>query len=335
MTKPYSFDWSDLAFGSKKSVDALNATFIMAPREMSVARFTQIVKEYLPKGNIVLGLAKEPYVLGFEDQPQFRTLLFSSVENILTKVNASPSKYKIYTLSYFQRETKHLIEKLAFSRVLLVRGSWKFAFHTQPTYYALVNRTIPYEMISPFVDEAEARSFEHAVTTELAPRIPKAATSKVYTESEMLALAGSVATLSFDNTFQTGAVLGREVGKSGYRLLTYGFNAIVPYQTYAMHHGAAREKNFSPPNDLNHYDTNHAEVELLLRAAKEKILLEGTTLFVNLMPCPTCTRMLSQTDIAEVVCALDHSGGYAVEIFATSGRVVRIVPSINNDTMSA
>lgn len=335
MTAHYFFDWSDLAFGSKKSVDALSATFIMAPREMSVARFTQIVKEYLPKGNIVLGLAKEPYILGFEDQPQFRTLSFSLVEKVITKVNASPSKYKIYTLSYFQRETKHLIEKLAFSRVLLVRGSWKFAFHTQPTYYALVNRTMPYEMISPFVDEAEARSFEHVITKELATCIPKTSTSKVYTESEMLALAGRVATLSFDNTFQTGAVLGRKVGKGGYRLLTYGFNAVVPYQTYAMHHGASREKHFSPPNDLNHYDTNHAEVELLLRASKEKISLEGTTLFVNLMPCPTCTRMLSQTDIAGVVCAFDHSGGYAADMFAASGRSVRVVRSTNSDTMSA
>lgn len=318
----FHFDWSDLAFGSKKGIDTLNATFIAAPRELSTARFTQLVKTYLPKGNIVLGLAKEPYVLGFEDQPQFRMLDLYTVEKILAKVNASSPTYKIYVLSYFQRETKHLFEKLTFKRILLVNGSWKYAFHTQEPYYVLANRRIEYEMISPFTDEAEARSYETRLNEKLQFLIPKTGKNALYSESEMLALAEQVAKLSFDTTFQTGAVLGKKTGKR-YQLLTHGFNAVLPYQTYAMHHGASREKHFSPPNDLNHYDTNHAEVSVILKALKARIDLTGTTFFVSLMPCPTCARMLSQTDIAEIVCAREHSAGYAVDLLSKMGKMVR------------
>ncbi len=72
--KDYEFDWSNLAFASKKPLRDLAAIFIAAPREISAERFAQLVKEYLPKGNIVLGLAKEKFIDGFDCQPQFRTL---------------------------------------------------------------------------------------------------------------------------------------------------------------------------------------------------------------------------------------------------------------------
>jgi deoxycytidylate deaminase len=110
-----------------------------------------------------------------------------------------------------------------------------------------------------------------------------------------------------------------------YKPLGGAFNKVVPYQTYAMHHGSAREKNFSPANDLNHYDTIHAEVALLINAQKNKTDLAGTTLFINLMPCPTCARMLSQTDIEEFVYSVDHSDGYAVKMLEAAGKKVRRV----------
>jgi hypothetical protein len=77
------FDWNELAFASKKPLNALKATFIAAPRELSAARFTQLVKEYLPKGNIILGLAKEPFVLGFENHLGFRLWDLSGGRKVL------------------------------------------------------------------------------------------------------------------------------------------------------------------------------------------------------------------------------------------------------------
>src|ERR1700744_4481729 len=111
-TNKYEFDWADLAFGSKKPLKELRATFIAAPRELSVERFKQLIKTYLPKGNIVLGISKEPYVEGFEDQPQFKMLKRKSVQNVIRQVNQANNQHKIYALEYFQRELPYILEKI-------------------------------------------------------------------------------------------------------------------------------------------------------------------------------------------------------------------------------
>jgi deoxycytidylate deaminase len=325
----YDFTWEEIAFSSKrKALNDLKAVFIAAPRELSAARFTQLAKEYLQQGNIILGLSKEPHVIGFEDQPQFRMLRRKIVDAVIKKVNTSPSPHKIYTLSYSQRDTKHIFDKLKIKQVVLVNGSWKYAFHTQEPYYVLVKRGIPYKMISPFTDEREAQAY--VVPTE------KEALRKVFswinkntqlypTADTMLRIADSTANISFDSSFQTGVALGRAIPNvvDQYELLIYTFNKVVPYQTYALHYGNSREKFFSPPNDLNHYDTVHAEVEMLIGVQKKKIDLKGTTLFINLMPCPTCSRMLGETDIEEFVYVHDHSDGYAIQMLEAAGKKVR------------
>lgn len=310
------WDWSDLAFGSKKPISSLRATFIAAPRELSAQRFTQLVKQYLPQGDIVLGLAKEPYVLGFEDQPQFQTLHLQTVQSIIDKVNASPSKHKIHTLVYFQRELQYILEKLDFAQAVFVNGSWKYSFHTLPPYYSLVKRHTPYYLVSPFADEPEAKAFANSTV------LPGVATAGTFDDIAMLELAGQAAKHSYDYSFQTGVSLGRKKG-TRYQLLATTFNTVVPYQTYAMHHGAARETNFSPPNDLNHYDATHAEVELLIKTQREKINLAGATVFINLLPCPSCARMFARTDIAGLVYREDHSDGYAIKMLELAGKKVR------------
>jgi deoxycytidylate deaminase len=316
-----NFDWSDLAFGSKKPVKELHAIFITAPREISAARFTQIIKDYLPKGNLVLGISKEDYVLGLESQPQFKMLRPGAVQSIIDKVNTSPSKHKIYTLKYSQRDITHVLEKLNFKNVLLVNGSWYTAFHFRPEYHTLVQNNIPFEKISPFKDEQEAHDYEDSLD------IPEKTPSGHYSDIDMLNIANQVAKRSFDyGGFQTGVALGRKKGDK-YKLVATAFNAVVPYQTYAMHFGSLREKHLSPPQDLNYYDTIHAEVALINKAQKEKLDIKGTTLFINLMPCPTCARMLSQTDITGIVYSVDHSEGYALKLLASSGKkAIRLVP---------
>jgi deoxycytidylate deaminase len=313
------YDWNDLAFASKKPLSELNATFIAAPRELSPARFKQLVKTYLPKSHIILGLAKEPFVLGLENQIQFRMLELEQVKSIIDIVNTSQTPHKISTLSYFQRDLAHILEKLKFRQVLLVNGSWYQGFHYKPEYYIVVNRRIRYEMISPFTDEAEARAYADAHQ----PSPPKLVIERHYSDAEMLVLANEAAKGSFDYaTYQTGCALGRKEG-SGYRAIATSFNRTVPYQTYAMHLGSLREKNFTPPNDANNYDTNHYEVELLVQALRDKLDLERTTIFANVMHCPTCARMLSRTPIQEFVYAQDHSDGYAAHLLETAGKTVR------------
>jgi len=363
MNDPYHIYWSDLAFGSKKVINNLQATFLAAPRELSVARFTQLVKEHLPKSNLVVGISDEPFVLGFENQQQFRMLRSATIQSIVNKVNQSVSKHKIYILHYSQRNAIHVTEKLQFQKILFVNGSWKYTFHTQPLYYKLAQTATPFQLISPFTDEKEARHYADK-TDKIIRRHTDSAfvslgTARTSDQQTIMRLVETVASQSYDYSFQTGAILTRRVtapvkrhhhdkqssraqytlaetqkatstenAKDGatetlYKVLASGFNLVVPFQTYAMHHGAAREINFSPPNDLNHYDAVHAEVDLLIQAQKQGIDLEGTSLFINLLPCPTCARMLAETDIAEIIYQIDHSDGYAVKLLEQAGKTIR------------
>jgi len=314
------YNWADLAFESKKPLSSLKAVFIAAPREMSAARFIHIVKDYLPKGPIILGLAKEDFIDGFEGQPQFKTLKREMVADVIDKVNSSSSKNKIYTLRYQQRELQFILEKIKFSQVLFINGSWHHSFHTLPQYYTLSNNAIPYTLLSPFVDETEAREYE-AEKTSLIPTIKA---ESLLSETEVMQLADQAARQSFDNGFQTGAVLARKT-KDGYEYVDSGFNKVLPYQTSAFHHGATREIHFSPVNDLNHYDTIHAEMALLTGALKNGTSLKGLSLFVNLMPCPNCARNLAETELVEIVYRTDHSEGYAVQLFEKIHKQVRRV----------
>ncbi|HSW79318.1 MAG TPA: deaminase [Candidatus Saccharimonadales bacterium] len=324
-TIDFTFDWSELAFASKKPLKVLHAVFVMAPREMTPKRIAQLVKDTVPTANLVIGIAKEPYIDGFDGQPQFKTLKHSQeLQELINKVNESPSRHKIYTLHYFQREAKYILEKVKFQKVLLVNGSWERSFHTREEYYCIVNNKLEYSYVSPFLDEAEALEYEQSINKELTKSVwPKDPTGP-QTELQMLQMAGQAAKLSFDHSHQTGATLGKRIGKSDkYIFLAHSINKVVPFQTYALLYGAEREKHFSPVNDLNYYDTIHAEVMMVLETQKNRIDLNGTTLFINLLPCPHCARMFTQTDIAEFVYSKDHSDGYAIHMLEKAGKKVR------------
>lgn len=319
-TKEYDFDWADLAFASKKQVKTLNAIFIAAPREISLKRFTELVKRYLPEGNLFIGLAKEEYIEGFEGQPQFKALQQSAIQSVIDKVNHSTSKHKIYTLRYFQRELVPIVSKINCSKALFIHGSWKHMFHTNQIYYTLTNLNIPYQLLPAFCDEAEAKAYDKKMTKKIAVTIDGA---KTLTQQQIFALVDAVAKQSYDYGFQTGAILAKKVADGKYKPLLGGYNKIPPYESYALLHGAVREQNFSPPNDLNHYDTVHAEVEVILAALKSKTDLKGKTLCINLLPCPACARMLADTEITEILYLHDHSDGYAIGLLQAAGKTVK------------
>jgi deoxycytidylate deaminase len=152
--------------------------------------------------------------------------------------------------------------------------------------------------------------------------LPISTKGKIYTDVEMMRIASDVAVNSFDNTFQVGASLGKKRG-DGYELLSNSFNPVVPYQTFAWHFGAQRERYLSSSDDLSHYDVVHAEAMTIIEAQKNKIDLNGTSLFINVLPCPNCARMLCKSDISEIVYSLDHSNGYAIALLEKAGKKVK------------
>ncbi len=326
MNGTHRFDWSELAFGSKKPLKRLDATFIVAPREMSQKRFKQLIKTYLPHGNIVLGVAKEDYVDGLEGQPQFRMLRLDSVSDIIDQVNRSQGKYSIYTLTYFQRELAYILEKIPFRLVALVNGSWRRAFHLSKPYYVMAEQGIRFEYVSPFSSQSEARAYESTVITEIESSVDIPECGVELSSQHIMNTAKQTASYSFDHTFQVGLALGRKTETEDmYTFLDATFNRVIPWQTYVLHNGSSREKYVTPPQDLNHYDTVHAEVEMLIRAQHFGVDLANTTIFINVMPCPACARMLTRLDVTEVVYELDHSDGYAVSLLEKAGKNVRRV----------
>ncbi len=134
--------------------------FLVAPREISQARFKQIIKHYLPKAPLVIGISKESYVVGFEGQPQFRMLERATIQPIIDQINARSSVSSIEILEYRQSDLVAILSSHNFSRVLLINGSWKFTFQNHPAYQVLKERDIPFKYISPFTDEAEAKAYE-------------------------------------------------------------------------------------------------------------------------------------------------------------------------------
>lgn len=314
----HCYDWSEIAFASKKPLkDA--ALFILAPRHVSKKKLQELLKQYLPKGNVVLGIAKEPYVLGFEGQAHFRTLQEADVTGLARKIAASSHPHKLYVLKYFTQETDVIIEKLKPAQVCVVRGSYLHVFHSRSTFYVLGALGIGFFYASPFADEAEAHAYENQNEVRVDP-------VKNGDEVKMLDYARDVARQSYDYSFQTGCVLARS-GSQGYQPLATGFNRVIPYQTYALLHGNARETHHAAHQDTSHYDTIHAEMDMLVYAAAKGIKLAGMSLFINLMPCPSCARTFSQTGLLEVVYELDHSDGYAARIFEQCGiktrRIIR------------
>lgn len=313
----FDFDWTELALDSKHPLNSLKATFIAAPRDISEKRLIQLVKKYLPKGHILLGISKEDFVDGLDNQPQFAMLRQKTAQKLIDKINAA-SPHKVYTLHYAQKELETIVEKLQPVRTVFVNGSWYFSFHKLPIYSLLKSHHIPFKLVSAFSDEAEARAYELSTTK----KIPLVDLGGAFDDKTLLKLTEEVAKQSYDYGFQTGAILAKKT-KGGYSPLLSAFNAVVPYQTYALLYGASRERHPAPPNDLNHYDTIHAEMAILIKAQKTNTSLKGTTLFVNLMPCPTCARTLSQTDISEIVYQFDHSGGYGADMLEKAGKTVR------------
>jgi deoxycytidylate deaminase len=177
------------------------------------------------------------------------------------------------------------------------------------------------KFISPFVDEDEAKEYEESHSA--AAILPSK--GDLLSGEEMFAVADAIALQSYDYSFQTGVALGRNRDDM-YEFVAAAYNAVIPYQSYALHHGNSREKHLSPPGDTNHYDTIHAEMALLVQAVRDGFDLKDTTLFINLLPCPNCARTLSQTNIAGIVYKHDHSDGYAADLLKMCGKKVTRLP---------
>lgn len=306
MTKIKVHHWQTLSSPKQLLSGKSKPLLILGSRQISAERVQQLTKQLITKRPVVWGCVTEQYITGLEDCAQFQTLSLAELTLALEKIKLTKNQ-QLTILQYSQADTVKAIKRLPWSGVIGVNGSWHRAFHYRDEYHLIKKLHLPYKLVSSFVDETEARQYLEQIKPKLVSL--KKSVNQKFSVKELLELATQAGKHSFDYTFQAGAVLA----KNG-RLLLWAHNAVVPYETYMLHAGASKEKKLTPPQDLNHFDTNHAEVELMLKALEQKLDLTDCSLFIKLMPCPICARMLARTPLKKIVCQLEHSQGYAKKI---------------------
>ncbi len=309
----HDFDYRLLSDESKSYFRTQQAVFIMAPRKISAKRLSQLIKHYLESSAVVIGISKELFVTGLEQQPQFAMTSIQTAESVIKRIQRTKPNHELSIVNYHQEEINEVIRLIRPNKLIAVRGSYYLVFHRQAIYEFLAKRHIPYELVSPFTDEEEAIQYLEKLTPEL-PVIDQIKGD----ERAMLKASEEMAKRSFDYSYQTGAILAEKLDDGSYSIVDGAANDVVPFQTSAMHYGNSREDNLSTYQDGTHYDTIHAEMNIVTRALARGQSLDGLSLFVSLMPCPNCSRVLCYTGLKEIIYMNRHSGDYAKQLFKKS-----------------
>ncbi len=302
------YNWQTIKKNQKKKLNQTDF-FIFGSRDLTSERIITLTKKMTQRGKLLWGCFTQNYIQGLENCEQFKTLSINKLENTLNQLilKKPDLKDKIQILTYPQTDSKYVIREINAKAFIFINGSWYHAFHYTNLFYELIRKKTPYKLISPFNNLQQAQQTAKQLENKLDKiKIDK---NKKHSDQQLIQLANQKAKFSFDTTFQTGAVLAKK-GK----VLLLANNQILPFCTAAWHYGSLKEKNFSPPQDLNHYDSIHAEVNLLIKAQKQKINLQGTSLYLNLLPCPTCAKMIAVSDIESIFYQLDHSNGQAYKL---------------------
>ncbi len=305
-------EWETISDKNKSYLKNLKPIFILGGVRTTEKRLSFLVKNLIKQNkNVLIGVLKDKFINGFEGQEQFETQSFEDTKKIINKLETDFNK-KITILFYFQRNTKYILKDIDPSFVLIFNSSFKYAFHFTEIFYTLIKQKINYKLISPFFDKNEALEFDKYYKNILAKKAKKIQSfyGKDKKDIDIKKLLLLEQSLSFDHTFQTSLLFFQQN-----KLIISAHNTIIPFSTHARHFGFLKEKNYSPPQDLNFYNTNHAEVNLLLKALENKFPLKNGEIYINLLPCPFCSRMLCKTGIKKVNFLYDHSNQYAQDLF--------------------
>lgn len=324
-------DWNKLSDKNKKRLAKVrDLTFVAGPIRISKKRFKQI-KTNLVDGTLLFGCLKDDEIPGLEGSPQFRPLRLQELRKALgRRLKAKGPRSKALILYHFHKDSKYIIKELKPAKVIFVNGSWAGQIHYRSEYWKALEVGAKMELVSPFTSEREAKNFEREAgspSTSLRTSGKRMAKlylkTKKYSDRELLGIARSVAKASWDWIGQIGTVLARN-GK----VLAVAYNRVVPYQAYQMHFGSIREKRHIPAQEMLETQlTNHAESEILEIARRQRINLKGSTLYINIFPCPICAKMLSRTEVERIVYSQDHNLGNDIgyKVLEMSGKKLKRV----------
>jgi dCMP deaminase len=87
------------------------------------------------------------------------------------------------------------------------------------------------------------------------------------------------------------------------QILATGYNGSMPGDTHCLDLGYCFKRQIQT-GEHDKYDfcrASHAEANLMAQAARKGIAVAGATLYTTLMPCYTCTKLLSVAGIRGVI----------------------------------
>lgn len=114
-------------------------------------------------------------------------------------------------------------------------------------------------------------------------------TARMSREEYLMAMARTTSERSTCVT-RNGAILARDG-----RVIAIGYNGSPPGQPHCIDSGCIK--------DITHrcIRTIHAEINVILMAARYGISTEGTTMYCTTVPCPNCAKLLTNSGIVKIV----------------------------------
>lgn len=284
-------------------------------------------------------------------------------------------KENILFLEYSYKDTKYVIRELKPDKVIAFNGSWKNALQYNAFYWEILENKIEFLKESPFASEDEAIYYGNSIYAIEKGKIDGKISKKesVFNKRELYDLCGEIKSLSWDWTGQTGACLVMPINenlcdpendfkvgysknkKKGetknsikkkdcigsindealYKIISWGFNEVIPYQAYMRHNGSLRElekaeigKNIELGNSI------HAEMSCLAsfvseenvlkeksftRKKSNKVDLKKCELWVTKFPCPYCASVLSKIKLKKICFFEDYPNDYGYFLLQKSG----------------
>ncbi len=148
-------------------------------------------------------------------------------------------------------------------------------------------------------------------TEHVVPEYRKKVKSKE--KREIIKKAFNEAEKSSDWWRRIGAVLVK-----GNKILIISHNRHLPTDYHLYQNGDPRS-NFNAGERLDIYTSIHGESDIIAKAAKRGISLEGTDIYVTTFPCSNCARLIGESGIKRVYYSEGYSRLDAEDIFRAYG----------------
>lgn len=289
--------WANLSAKQKEYVRSFDKKlFILGGIYVNQEQFEKLIKEYISKDFLVIiGNLLDKYIPKLEDSKPFKVVKRE------TKIDSE----RLFSLDYYYNDTKYIIRELKPSKIIGFNGSWSDCLHFNSFYWEAIKVGAEFQSLSPFKSEDEAKNYCLQFKDNFDSII-----GQRFNADELKKLTLDISKLSWDWTGQTGALLT----DSALKVISYGFNEIMPYQSTMMHNGSLKEREHGEiGKNIELLETIHAEMATIINA---NFSLKDTTLWVSKFPCPYCARVIAKSKIRKVMYVNDYSNESSYSILA-------------------